>query len=108
GGVFKSLQDLSAALRSGSDGQAEMAAVDAAFNGILNQRATVGARQNRLEMTESRYLDEVLTLKQLQSILGDIDMAEAIMNFNVKEHVYQAALAAGARVMQPTLLDYMR
>lgn len=108
GGVFKSLQDLSAALRSGADGQAEMAAVDGAFNTILTERATVGARQNRLEMTESRYLDEVLSLKQLQSVLGDVDMAEAIMNYNVKEHVYQAALAAGARVMQPTLLDYIR
>ncbi|KAF0195892.1 MAG: flagellar hook-associated protein 3 FlgL [Bacillota bacterium] len=108
GGVFKSLHDLSTALRSGSDGQAAMVAVDAAFNTILTERATIGARQNRLEMTDSRYLDEVLTLKQLQSVLGDVDMAEAIMNYNVKEHVYQAALAAGARVMQPTLLDYLR
>lgn len=108
GGVFKSLQDLSAALRSGADGQAEMAAVDSAFDTVLNQRATVGARQNRLEMTASRYLDEVLALEGVQSLIGDVDMAEAIMNYNVKEHVYQAALAAGARVMQPTLLDYLR
>lgn len=108
GGVFKSLQDLSAALRSGSDGETEMAAVDASFNTVLNQRATVGARQNRLEMTDSRYQDEVVTMTQLKSLIGDVDMAEAIMNYNVKAHVYQAALAAGARVMQPSLLDYLR
>lgn len=108
GGVFDSLHDLAEALRTGGDGQTQLSAIDSAFDNLLNQRAIVGARQKRLEMTDLRYEDEIGVMTELKSTLGDVDLAEAIMNFNVKEHVYQAALAAGARVMQPTLLDYLR
>jgi len=59
-------------------------------------------------MAEMRYDEERVTLTALRSKLGDVDMAEAIMNFNVRESVYQAALGAAARVMQPTLLDFLR
>jgi len=108
GGVFKALEDLSQALRNGGDGQAELEAITQAGNKVLDERAVVGARMNRLDMTSARYDDELVTMTELKSMVGDVDMAEAIMNFNVKEHVYQAALAAGARVMQPTLLDFLR
>jgi len=91
-----------------ADIQDALRVLDAALANVLNARATVGARQNRLTMTEQRYDEEQTTLTELKSKLGDVDMAEAIMNFNVREHVYQAALGAAARVMQPTLLDFLR
>jgi len=85
-----------------------LGALEDALDNALDARATVGARQNRLQMAERRYEEEQTTLTELRSKLGDVDMAEAIMNFNVREHVYQAALGAAARVMQPTLLDFLR
>jgi len=83
-------------------------ALDSAIDNVLESRATVGARQNRLQLAERRYQEEQVTLAELKSKLGDVNMAEAIMEFNVREHVYQAALGAAARVMQPTLLDFLR
>jgi len=88
--------------------QDALAELQGALDAVLDARATVGARQNRLDMMDSRYNDERTTLSELRSKLGDVDMAEAIMNFNVRESVYQAALGAAARVMQPTLLDFLR
>lgn len=108
GGLFSSLQAVRDGLLGKSDLQAAMGQLEQSMNKLLDERAVVGARHNRLEMTDRRYQEETVTLTQLKSQLGDIDMAEAIMNYNVREHVYQAALAAGARVMQPTLLDYLR
>jgi len=110
GNVFGALAMARNALRASptADIQDSLAALDQALSTVLDARSTVGARQNRLEMAELRYDDERITLTALRSKLGDVDMAEAIMNFNVRESVYQAALGAAARVMQPTLLDFLR
>ena len=35
-------------------------------------------------------------------------MAEVIMNLKMQENVYQASLSSGARIIQPTLLDFLR
>ncbi|MBT9152182.1 MAG: Flagellar filament 30.7 kDa core protein [Firmicutes bacterium] len=110
GNVFGALEMARNALAATptADIQDAIAALDQALGNVLDARATVGARQNRLAMTELRYQEEQSTLTELKSKLGDVDMAEAIMNFNVRAHVYQAALGAAARVMQPTLLDFLR
>jgi len=112
GNVFGALAMARDSLRgtatSPADIQLSLAALDQALSQVLDARATTGARQNRLEMAEMRYDEERVTLTGLRSKLGDVDMAEAIMNFNVRESVYQAALGAAARVMQPTLLDFLR
>jgi len=108
GGVFDALLAVRDALRGTGDIQLAIAGMDDALNTVLNERSVVGARHNRLMVTEQRYQEETVTFAELRSKLGDIDMAEAIMNFNVREHVYQAALAAAARVLQPTLLDFLR
>ena len=108
--VFGALTMARDALRATptADIQGALTALQDALSAVLDARATVGARQNRLDMMDSRYNDERTTLSELRSKLGDVDMAEAIMNFNVRESVYQAALGAAARVMQPTLLDFLR
>jgi len=110
GNVFGALETARNALRASptADIQLALADLDQALSTVLDALATVGARQNRLEMAEMRYDEERVTLTALRSKLGDVDMAEAIMNFNVRESVYQAALGAAARVMQPTLLDFLR
>ncbi|MBS3872610.1 MAG: flagellar hook-associated protein FlgL [Firmicutes bacterium] len=108
--VFGALTMARDALRATptADVQVSLTALQDALSAVLDARATVGARQNRLDMMDARYNDERTTLSELRSKLGDVDMAEAIMNFNVRESVYQAALGAAARVMQPTLLDFLR
>lgn len=108
GGLFSSLMAIRDGLLGKVDLQDAIGQLEQGMNRLLDERATVGARYNRLEMTDRRYQEETVTLTQLKSHLGDIDMAEAIMNYSTRAHVYQAALAAGARVMQPTLLDYLR
>jgi flagellar hook-associated protein 3 FlgL len=107
-GLFSSLLAVRDGLLGAGDIQAALGALEGAFNRLLDERAVVGARYNRLEMTEQRYEEQHVTLTQLKSQIEDVDMAEAIMNFNTRQHVYQAALAAAARVLQPTLLDYLR
>jgi flagellar hook-associated protein 3 FlgL len=35
-------------------------------------------------------------------------MAEVIMNLKMQENVYRASLSAGARIIQPSLVDFLR
>ncbi len=75
---------------------------------LLAARADVGARMNRLDATKARYQDDVLNLTTLRAQAEDADVAQVVMDYKTKEAVYQAALAAGAKIMQPSLLDYLR
>jgi flagellar hook-associated protein 3 FlgL len=71
-------------------------------------RGEVGAKVNRLELTASRFeAQKVATGEQLSTLEG-VDMAQAIITFTERESVYKAALAAGARISQPSLMDFLR
>ena len=74
----------------------------------LDNRAAVGARQNRLELSKNRMDDlEHLTAAD-RSEIEEADMAETIMDLKSQENVHRMALSAGARIIQPTLLDFLQ
>lgn len=108
--AMEALAELAAALR-GDDADAvqkAVSSVDAAMDELLRWRAEVGARMNRLELVRARLTEDRENLKRLLSDRQDVDMAEAIMELKMEENVYRAALAVGARILQPTLMDYLR
>jgi flagellar hook-associated protein 3 FlgL len=70
--------------------------------------ARIGATQNRLENLTANTEDH---MQQLQLALSDAieaDYAETVMNLNAQTNAFQAALNASARVIQQSLLDYVR
>ena len=79
-----------------------------AQNHILTRTAEIGGRQRRLELLEARFSQDNLNYEKMRSDAEDADMAEVIMFLKMAETVYQAALSAGARVIQPTLMDFLR
>ncbi len=74
----------------------------------LANMAVLGGWTNRIDMLEFRYNAEIVNYTERMSNVEDADMAEAAVKLKSTEAVYQAALAACARIIQPTLLDYMR
>jgi len=85
-----------------------IAEVQGAQNHLLTRTAEIGGRQRRLELLEARYAQDNLNYEKMRSDAEDADMAEVIMYLKMAETVYQAALSAGARVIQPTLMDFLR
>ena len=81
--------------------------LDVHIENVLNLRTGNGARQKRLETLLERNGDETLGMKELLSKTEDIDFAEKIMQSAMMEHVYNASLAAGSKILQQTLLDYL-
>ncbi|MDU1844845.1 MAG: flagellar hook-associated protein FlgL [Niallia nealsonii] len=82
--------------------------LDGVLNSMNRERAELGARSNRLEMVEARIdAQEVMATKVL-SDNEDVDMEKAITNLSVQESVHNAALAVGARLIQTSLIDFLR
>jgi len=79
-----------------------------AQNHLLTRTAEIGGRQRRLELLEARFAQDNLNYEKMRSDAEDADMAEVIMFLKMAETVYQAALSSGARIIQPTLMDFLR
>lgn len=86
----------------------DLAKIDACADRINDCWAEIGARTNRFELVESRIEDQIVSLKELRSKTGDVDMAEALIELQQRENVLQASLAIGARIMQVSLVDFLR
>jgi flagellar hook-associated protein 3 FlgL len=75
---------------------------------VLNQRAIVGAKSNRLEMAHDRAEQVNTNLIGLTSKLEDTNVAEASINYSIQEAVYNAALMTGAKIIQPSILQFLK
>lgn len=82
--------------------------IDNHLEQVLSIRADLGARVNRMELVKARVEDDNITFTKLLSQNEDADMAEVIMKLKSQENIYRASLSVGARVIQPTLLDFLR
>ena len=72
------------------------------------KRAQIGAKINRLDLTEAKIEEEKIQSEELLSKNEDVDIAKTITDLKMQESVYRASLASGARVMQPTLVDFLQ
>jgi flagellar hook-associated protein 3 FlgL len=110
GKLLAVLRDVSTHLKA-DDGVAirnDVALLDAKEDELLGVRALNGARQNRLDAALSRLAEvEESTLKQL-SETEDADIAKTMIEFSSQQAAYQAALKAGASIVQPSLMDFLR
>ena len=108
--VFDHLAELAAALRSGvgADISAANAKLDADSKRLIDKMADIGARTNRVEYALTSATDASLRLTSSLSEIENTDMVKATVDLQLQEVAYQAALGATSRVIQPSLLDFLR
>lgn len=106
--VFALLETVSATLRSGGDVTAHLGALDARFDTMLSQVSGVGARQNRVQEAQSSLLEAQQSTKAQLSAIEDVDLAGIILELQMQEVAYQGALGAAGKVLQPTLMEFLR
>ena len=75
---------------------------------IQGRISEVGTRFNRLEKASVTAGDAELALTSSLSQVENTDLPKAMVELKMQEVAYQAALASTARVMQPSLLDFLR
>jgi len=105
------LRDIAADLRSGNGADlrgTDLARLDRSIEDILGVRAQNGSRTNRLDSALDRLAEvEEATITQL-SRTEDADIAKTLIDLNSQHAAYQAALRAGAGIVQSSLMDFLR
>ncbi|MCZ2817837.1 flagellar hook-associated protein FlgL [Modestobacter sp. VKM Ac-2984] len=82
--------------------------LDAALNRMLTAVADIGTRTNRIETAQQVNKDLQLSLTSRSSVIENVDLPKTIMNLQMQQVGYEAALGATAKAIQPTLLDFLR
>lgn len=109
-GIFAVIDQVVNAVDSGDSDTVSslLSKVDEKLNSLLSYRSVVGAKTNRMEMQQSRLESTGTSYTGLLAQNEDADMAEVAMNLKMQENVYNASLAGGAQVIQPTLIDFLK
>jgi flagellar hook-associated protein 3 FlgL len=109
GDMFEVLDRLATAVATGNDAAiaTEHANLDAATSTMSAAAADIGTRSARLDTIEAHALSGAEQLEQQLSAIVDADPASTIVTEKAQENAYQAALMAAARILPPSLLDYL-
>ena len=67
-----------------------------------------GVRTVKLDTMVNRYSMDAINYESIRSDVEDIDQAETIMNYKYCQSIFEQALASGAQIIQPTLMDFLR
>jgi flagellar hook-associated protein 3 FlgL len=109
--VLTTLDRLAAAVRAGETaqvGSTHLGALDDRIRGVLTGLSVVGARTRLVEDARETGAMQLGTIAEHRSSLEDVDLAAQVLEMQLAETAYQAALAAAGRVNLPTLADFLR
>lgn len=107
--VFKNIDQMFQNIKDGTvDYDVAIGKIDEQMNEILTTRADIGARQNRVELMDERLQSQSVIATKQMSENEDIDYEKAITEMITQESVHRAALSVGARIIQPSLVDFLR
>jgi flagellar hook-associated protein 3 FlgL len=81
--------------------------LDAALDQVNRIVGRLGARSNRLETDASKIDSLRVVVERERSLLEDADLIEVITELQSRESTFQATLSVTARIIQPTLLDFL-
>lgn len=83
-------------------------AMDSAMSNLSKLRSEVGAKQNRMEAAKEQNEEENFNMTTILSETEDINLAEKTIEASVMQSVYMASLQTSARIIQPSLMDFLR
>ncbi|MBA5851085.1 flagellar hook-associated protein FlgL [Clostridium sp. cel8] len=86
----------------------DLDSIDAASKQVIKIRSEIGAKGNRMEDLADQNSAADLNLTEVLSDIEDIDVTKKTIELSTMITVYQSCLQAGAKIMQPTLMDYIR
>ena len=108
--LFVRLDELATALRAGDATaiRSGIDALDAASTRISTAHADLGATATRVDRALQTAQDTIVDMTSSLSDIEDVDLASATVDLQMQQVAYQGALAATARLVQPSLLDFLR
>ena len=107
--LFSTLDQIATAVQGNQSLEAlERAAEDADARSCRPRRRTIGATYARVDTTKNQNTTNASTMTQNLTNVENVDLAEVLMNLQAQETTYQAALAAAAKAIQPSLAAFLQ
>lgn len=108
--LFSELQSLRIALLSGDTEaiRSTLDSLDDLHGAVVSQRAKVGSRISGLAGLTQSLERHNITNAQLTQELEDADMTQVMSDMAKEETVFRSALATSQKLVQPTLLDFLK
>ncbi len=85
----------------------DLKAIDANLETLTQLQATAGSVTNQLQVASSRIEDLETSLAKTLSNVQDVDVAKASIAFSNQQAAYEAALRAGASIVQESLMNFL-
>jgi len=82
--------------------------IDAVMNNLLSIRSQVGAQTNRMTSALNQNTQQDESITDILSKTEDVDITKATMQYATLQNVYMASLSTSAKIIQPTLMDYLK
>jgi flagellar hook-associated protein 3 FlgL len=89
-------------------GNTDLKSLDTNFNALTQMQASLGATSNSLELASSRIQSMQISATQVLSNTQDADMAQVAIDYSTQQAAYDAALKAGASIVQSSLMDFLK
>jgi flagellar hook-associated protein 3 FlgL len=86
----------------------DLSNLDAAMKNLASTQAVVGARYSRVQSMKTDADNSVLTLKAQLSTVEDVDLPKTIVDLQLQQNAYQAALGASSKVLSTSLMDFLK
>lgn len=108
--IFELLTDIADNLRAGdtdalADRIEELGDVE---NQLLKSISTIGSNINRLDLVETKNDEFTLHTKEDLSNKEDVDIQELYIQLTSAKATYQAGIAVSSKILQTSLVDYLR
>lgn len=106
--AFAMLDRIIADLRGGVNIGPRLEEIDLRRSAMLSAQGAVGARQSQMERVKETTLQDSVSLEARRAAVEDVDSVEVLVRLQAQELVYRSALAVTGRVLQPTLMEFLR
>jgi len=109
-GIFTTLIQLRDDLNSNNQAgvNAATASLDANMDTVLKFRGDIGSKMRQSEAAMARLEDGDLRLQELIATFEEADLAESLVELQMRDTALNAALGAAGRTLQTSLLDFLR
>jgi flagellar hook-associated protein 3 FlgL len=108
--VFSTIRTLRDAIQNGdlSAVKDQLDDVKAHLGNVTTIRSEIGARIASLDTASNSLTDTRLTLSGLLSKTEDVDTAQAIVDLQTRQNMYEAAISTASKILSLSLADYFK
>jgi flagellar hook-associated protein 3 FlgL len=87
---------------------ARLGELDSQHNNLLVGLGSLGARSARIADVQDRLQTRTVDIESRLSDVQDVDITKAVLDLTRTQQTLQLAESTGAKILQTTLLDYLR